>query len=162
MEDNQHASSGRAMFIVAWLLFFALVMAFFYYYESNDKGHYQVQRGVLTITADKAGHYQLAGSINDKPVQFLLDTGATLVAIPEGLATSLQLKRRYPISMQTANGVITGSLTRLNKLNFAEFELLNVKAVIIPGSEDDQVLLGMNVLSKFNMSQQNGQLVIKK
>ncbi|MDP1601917.1 MAG: retropepsin-like aspartic protease [Legionella sp.] len=150
------------MFIVAWLLFFGLMFVFFLYYGQERQENFQVHRGVLTIKADKRGHYQLTGYINDKPVKFMLDTGATFVAIPEELAQELNIEGRYPITMQTANGEVTGQLTRLEKLAFADFILYNIKAVIIPGNLDNTVLMGMNVLSQFNLSQQDGQLVIKK
>jgi aspartyl protease family protein len=150
------------MFIVAWLLLFGLLFVFFLYYGQDTQAGFQVHRGVLTIKPDKRGHYQVSGFINDKPVKFLLDTGATLVAIPEALARELNIEGRYPITMQTANGEVTGQLTRLEKLTFADFTLYNIKAVIIPGNLDNTVLMGMNVLSQFTLTQQDGQLVIRK
>ena len=162
-DNQQYARSGRIMFVVAWLLFFGLMFLFFVYFGGDtNKGSFQVHRGVLTIKPDKKGHYQIPGLINDKPVNFMLDTGATLVAIPEALANDLHIVGRYPINMQTANGEVTGQLTRLEKLSFADFTLYNIKAVIIPGNLDNTVLMGMNVLSQFNLSQEKGELVIKK
>ncbi|WP_232220421.1 retropepsin-like aspartic protease family protein [Legionella tunisiensis] len=141
--------------------YFWVIAFIFYYYGEREQGSYQVTHGAVTIVADEQGHYYIDGSINDYPVKFILDTGATLVAVPQWLATKLQLQGRYPISIQTASGEVTGTLTRLKQLSFAEFTLNNVKAVIVPGSDDDTILLGMNVLSRFNLLQQDKRLIIK-
>ncbi|STX52293.1 Aspartyl protease [Legionella busanensis] len=162
MDNNQYAHGGRIMFIITWVFFFFLLFVFFHYSDSSNKSTYQIQNGTLTIKADSSGHYRIKGSINNENVEFIIDTGATLVAIPKSLANRLGLKGRYPILLQTANGNISGSLTRLKELTFANFKLYDVKAVIMPGSDDNMVLLGMNVLSKFNLSQQNNRLIIKK
>ncbi|KTD32992.1 aspartyl protease [Legionella nautarum] len=161
MSDKQYAQTGRFMFIIAWLIFFVLLFIFFRYYNQEEKGSYQVEHGTVTITPDAQGHYRIDGYINDSPVKFIVDTGASLVAIPQTLATELNLQGRYQVNLQTAGGEVTGSLTRLQQLTFAGFTFSNVKAVIVP-SEGDLVLLGMNVLSQFNLSQQDKRLVIKK
>ncbi len=149
------------MFIIAWLIVFVLMFLFFKYYTS-EKSSYQINQGVVTIKPDDRGHYFIKGSINNYPVEFLIDTGASLVAVPEKLATQLKLQGRYMVTLKTASGEVTGSLTRINQLTFANFNLNDVRAVIVPGASEDTILLGMNVLSKFNLSQQNKQLVIKK
>ncbi|ARG96726.1 retropepsin-like aspartic protease family protein [Legionella micdadei] len=162
MNNKQHAQTGRLMFIIAWLIFFMLLFTFFYYYNQNEQGSYRIEHGTVTITPDAEGHYRIDGSIDDYPVRFMIDTGASLVAIPQELATQLGLQGRYAINLQTAGGEVTGYLTRLKKLSFAGFTLNNIKAVIIAGGEDNEVLLGMNVLSQFNLSQQDKRLIIKK
>ena len=150
------------MFIVAWVVFFILLILFFHYYNGKEQGSFQVKQGVVTIKPDDSGHYFIDGHINGQAIKFLVDTGASLVAIPQPLAHRLGLSGRYPVTLNTANGEVTGSLTRLNHLSFADFSLQDVKAVIIPNSPDETVLLGMNVLTKFNLSQENKQLIIKK
>ncbi|MBA3537333.1 MAG: retroviral-like aspartic protease family protein [Tatlockia sp.] len=162
MTDKQYTQAGRSMFIIAWLIVFVLLFLFFRYYSDGEHGSYQVNQGVVTISPDNGGHYFVKGHINEYPVEFLIDTGASLVAVPQKLATELKLQGRYTVTLKTASGEVTGSLTRLKQLSFADFNLTDVKAVIIPGSDEDTILLGMNVLSKFNLSQQNKQLIIKK
>lgn len=162
MTDQQYKQAGRSMFIIAWLIVFVLMFLFFQYYNGAEKSSYQINQGVVRITPDSSGHYYIKGRINEHPVEFLIDTGASLVAIPQKLATQFKLKGRYTVALKTAGGEVSGSLTRLQQLSFAGFNLTDVKAVIIPSSGDETILLGMNVLSKFNLSQQNRQLVIKK
>lgn len=162
MSDDQYARAGRVMFIFAWIILFSVLFLFFYYYDKSANSINSVNQNELILSSDRDGHYRIKGSINDYPVEFLVDTGASMVAIPQQLANRLQISGRYPISLSTANGEITGLLTRLQKLTFGEFKLQDVKAVIIPGDSDDTVLLGMNVLSQFNIIQQNGRLLLKR
>jgi aspartyl protease family protein len=161
MSNEQYERTGRIMFLFVWIILFIGLFLFFYYYGKSDNPTYSATRGEVLLHADKAGHYHLKGRINDYPVEFLVDTGATLVAIPQNLADRLHVVGRYPITMLTANGEVTGSLTRLKQLSFGEFVLKDVKAVIIPGAEDGIVLLGMNVLSQFNIEQQDKRLLLK-
>lgn len=149
------------MFLFAWMFLFGLLFLFFYWHDKSQDGESRVERGMVTIKADKQGHYRIKGTINDKPVEFMVDTGASLVAIPRTMADDMHLIGRYPITLDTANGQATGLLTRLEKLTFGDFQLTDIKAVILPG-DDDTVLLGMNVLSLFNLSQKGKQLVIQK
>lgn len=162
MNDEQYARTGRAMLLIAWIIFFVGMFLFFYYYENSESKVYLSSTSELAISAGRDGHYRIKGSINEYPVEFLVDTGASLVALPEKLAEKLNISGRYPVTIETANGEVTGSLTRLDKLSFGEFKLEDVKAVIIPGAEDDTILLGMNVLSRFHIVQQDKKLIIKK
>ncbi|WP_367274379.1 TIGR02281 family clan AA aspartic protease [uncultured Legionella sp.] len=162
MSDEQYNRAGRVMFLFVWIILFFGLFLFFYYYESSDSKVYVASNSEFALSADREGHYWIKGKINEHPVDFLVDTGATLVAIPQSIATQLKITGRYPITISTANGDITGSLTRLQQLSFGEFELQDIKAVIIPGSDNDTVLLGMNVLSQFNMIQEDNRLILKK
>lgn len=162
MSDEQYNRAGRVMFLLVWIILFFGLFVFFYYYDKSNSKVYVASHSEFALSADHAGHYRIKGKINEYPVEFLVDTGATLVAIPQSIATQLHVTGRYPVTISTANGDVTGSLTRLQQLSFGEFELKDIKAVIIPGSDDDTVLLGMNVLSQFNMVQEDNRLVLKK
>lgn len=162
MSDDQYARAGRVMFLLVWVILFFGLFVFFYYYDNSASKVYVANRTEFVLSADQSGHYRIKGRINEYPVEFLVDTGATLVAIPESIANHLHVTGRYPITISTANGDVTGSLTRLQQLSFGEFELKDIKAVIIPGSDDETVLLGMNVLSQFGMVQEDNRLILKK
>ncbi|KTD61509.1 aspartyl protease [Legionella spiritensis] len=162
MDNEGYARTGRNMFVIAWLILFGLLFAFFYFFSGDEKGGYQVQHGQVMIDADSQGHYRIKGYINDKPVEFMVDTGASLVAIPQSIADRLHLTGRYPVRLETANGSMTGLLTRMDTLVFGDFHLTNIKGVILPDNKSDTILLGMNVLSLFNLTQKERQLVIKK
>ncbi|BCA96313.1 aspartyl protease [Legionella antarctica] len=162
MSNDQYDRTGRIMFLFVWIILFAGLFLFFYYHQKSENTVYSSNHTEMILSADKEGHYHIKGRINEYPVEFLVDTGATLVAIPQALADRLHIRGRYPIKMFTANGEVTGSLTRLKQLSVGEFILKDVKAVIIPGNDNSLVLLGMNVLSQFNMVQQDMRLILKR
>jgi len=162
MENNQYARAGRVMFILVWIIVFVGLFLFFSYYEKTNKPVFNSNHSEMTLSPDRDGHYRVKGKINNIAVVFLIDTGATSVAIPQQLAERMHLVGRYPITIVTANGEVTGSLTRVDELSFGEFILRDVKAVIIPSRRDDEVLLGMNVLAQFNITQQDRRLILKK
>lgn len=150
------------MFLIAWLLLFGMLFFFFYLFGKSESTVKSFSRSEMVLSSDGSGHYSIKGRINDYPVHFLVDTGATFVAVPEQLATRLKLQGRYPITMSTANGDVTGYLTRINELRFGDFVFQDIKAVIMPSNDDDTVLLGMNILSQFNISQQGRDLILKR
>jgi aspartyl protease family protein len=160
MSDDQYTRTGRAMFVVVWIILFVGMFLFFYY--QGKPTVYVANHTEYIVSSDKNGHYYIQGRINDFPVEFLVDTGATSVAIPQALADRLHITGRYPITLATANGEVTGSLARVRQLSFGQFILSDVKVVIMPGSEEEEVLLGMNVLSQFNITQQGNRLVLKQ
>ena len=116
----------------------------------------------VVLLRNRNGHYVFDGEINRHKVTFLVDTGATITAIPGGLQRTLGLKAGPAISVSTANGLTTAYLTRLDQLAIGGIELFDVNASIIPGMEVDEVLLGMNVLKHFELIQRGKQLIIRQ
>ena len=162
MSDEQYAKTGRVMFLLVWIIIFISLFLFFFYQGTSEGTVLISNQREFVLGADKQGNYFIKGRINGHDVRFLVDTGASLVAIPQNLADNMQLIGRYPVTMSTANGEVTGSLTRVEQLSFGAFTLKDVKAVIIPNANDDTVLLGMNVLSRFTLTQQGRKLIIKR
>lgn len=162
MSDEQYARTGRFMFLLVWIIIFIALFLFFNYQGTQKSQVLLANQNELVLTADAQGHYFVAGTINDHPVEFLIDTGASIVAIPQNVADALHIKGSYPITLSTANGHVTGALTRVQRLSFGAFTLNNVKVVIIPADKNGLVLLGMNVLHYFDLSQNNKQLVLKR
>ena len=108
------------------------------------------------------GHFVADGRINGETVTFLLDTGATDVAIPADLAERLSLPRGTAVMLQTANGQSTGYRTVLNSLGLGDILLHDVRALIAPGFGGDQVLLGMSALKQLEFTQRAGTLVLRQ
>ena len=114
--------------------------------------------GMLVLRQRGNGHYFLEAMVNDKVVTFLVDTGATGVALPVSFARSAKINCRNKIYMNTANGIAEGCTALITKLTFGPFILTDVHAVISEGLS--QPLLGMNVLQKFKVEQNNGEMHI--
>ncbi|MGH8436900.1 MAG: retropepsin-like aspartic protease family protein, partial [Pseudomonas sp.] len=108
------------------------------------------------------GHFVSSGRINDETVLFLLDTGATDVAVPAKLAKRLGLKRGAPVTLNTANGLSNGYRTHLERLQLGAIVLHDVRALVAPGMEGDEVLLGMSALKQLEFTQRDGTLVLRQ
>jgi|TARA_B110000261_G_C12980691_1_gene316266 aspartyl protease family protein len=115
----------------------------------------------ITLKQNRQGHYVAAGKINHQTVKFLLDTGATNVAIPEHLAKRLGLKKGAAHSTVTANGTSISYSTSLASISLGDIEMRNVPASISSGMQFDEVLLGMSFIKHLKMSQQGKILTIQ-
>jgi aspartyl protease family protein len=114
----------------------------------------------VTLLRNRYGHYVASGEINDQSVVFLLDTGATLVAIPEHIASRLGLKKGASFLSETANGSSVSYRTNIDKLALGDIVMTNVPASISSGMEFDEILLGMSFLKHLKMNQQGKTLTL--
>lgn len=114
----------------------------------------------VTLQRNRAGHYEAPGRINGKPVTFLLDTGATYVAVPADLAVELGLVAGRSAWFNTANGRVEGTLTELDEVSLGGLKVHNVQGSISPGMESDTVLLGMSFLNLLTIEMQAGEMVL--
>lgn len=117
-------------------------------------------RAVVELQQNRAGMYVANGQINGQQVTFMLDTGATQVAIPQAIAEQLNLRRGTPMMVRTANGTARAYATTINELRLGDIHLQNVSGTIVPGYESEQILLGMSALSTLEFNQQNRVLTI--
>ncbi len=113
----------------------------------------------VRLQRNRSGHYVADGLIDGGPVTFLLDTGATTVVVPADQATRLGLERGMRIPIRTASGRDHAWLTHIDRLELGPLELRDVEGAIAPGLEDT-VLLGMSALSRIEMSQRDGVLIL--
>jgi len=165
LSQNPHRLLGRGMAIVASLL----VLGMFYLYfenslqaRNNPNRELQVAPGTeLVLKRSADGHYLFPGTINGRPVNFLLDTGATLVSVPAHMAADLGLRAGARQQSITANGTVSTRATRLDSMAFGPFDLRDVPASINPGMADNQVLMGMSVLKHLEFSQRGDTLVLR-
>ena len=88
------------MFILAWVMVFGLLFVFFHFQQqAGTTRSEEVRHGKLILTADRQGHYRVKGRINQIPVDFLVDTGATMIALSKSQADKMNLVGRYPITI---------------------------------------------------------------
>ena len=117
--------------------------------------------GEVVLQRNRAGHFLADGEVNGKRVTFLLDTGATYIAIPAPIARELKLKLGAPITLQTAAGPAPGYPTRLESVRVAGIEMRDMAAVVSEGLDPGTVLLGMNFLKRLEITQRGEQLVLR-
>lgn len=158
---------GKGMMIVAWGILLAF-LAFIFSEWEKDK--YNPNRDIEYAQSNKAkrvmlkrnnhGHYMASGKVNGKHVVFMLDTGATDVAIPSSLAKELALQQGQEHKVITANGVARAYRTTLNSVTLGNIQLRDVRASISPGMVGDEILLGMSALKQLDFSQSGDTLTL--
>jgi len=166
VSDDTH-SLGKTMVIGTWVLLLGLLTWFAHiWYERAENPNRTVYVGELSgqrfvqLRANRSGHYVATGAINGVEVDFLLDTGATSVSIPEGIASKIGLKPGASYQVITANGTASVFSTELSSVGLGVFERQNVQGHINPHMSGDQVLLGMSFLRHFDLSTSNDTLTI--
>lgn len=165
---DQTKSMGKGMLVLAWIAGILLLSFFFGFWEEqqinpNQRPESKRAGGAVQVILEqnRYGHYVASGTINDKPVVFLLDTGATHVVIPEGTARRLGLKKGMEMMASTANGVITVYRTEIDTIAIGDIRFHHVNASINPGMEStDEILLGMSALGDIEFRQENGTLTL--
>jgi aspartyl protease family protein len=164
--SNPFSGGGKFMLGVAWLL----ILGGLYWYFSDREARetnpntalaLSRQQGEVTLLRNRAGHYTADGEINGRRVTFLLDTGATWVALPLALGRELGLSRGAAVTLQTANGPATGYQTRLDRVRLGPLEMRDVGAVMSDGLDADTVLLGMSYLRRVEFTQREDQLILR-
>ncbi|TRW50562.1 TIGR02281 family clan AA aspartic protease [Aliidiomarina halalkaliphila] len=160
---------GRGFAILAWVSVFAVFYLFFnHYLERQNNPNQEVaswtegNTAVVELQQNRAGHYLLNGTINGRDVSFLLDTGATQVAIPGRLADELGVSRGNRVQVRTASGIATAYQTRIDDLTFGDIRLRNVSATIVPDYDSSHILLGMSALRALEFTQRDGVLTIRQ
>lgn len=169
-EVREQKRMGTAMQALAWVVLLALGVAWFA--DVLDKQHNPNQSlqthyrdgGVreVVLQRNKYGHYVTSGKINGKPVTFMLDTGATGVAIPQATATALGLQRGRAFRTQTANGLSTSYAVNLERVSVGDIELHDIAAGISPGLGMGEVLLGMSFLKHIEFTQRGDTLILRQ
>ncbi|VWX62537.1 Aspartyl protease family protein [Burkholderiales bacterium 8X] len=117
----------------------------------------------IVLPASSGGHFMTPGAINGRAVSFMVDTGATVVAMSAADAQRIGLdySKGQPVQVNTANGVAKGYLVRLNSVRVADVEIFEVEAIV---SEQTMpyVLLGNSFINRFSMRRDADQLVLEK
>jgi aspartyl protease family protein len=158
---------GKHMLYAAWIIALLMLTWLFSGWLEDDPNRAVGGRvsadgaREVVLTRGRDGHYLANGRINGVEARFMLDTGATLVAIPEKLARKMGLESGPPIQVETANGTVTAYLTRLNSVSLGNIELYNIRATINPQMEGEEILLGMSFLRKLEFTQKEDTLVLR-
>ncbi|MDO8902954.1 TIGR02281 family clan AA aspartic protease [Hydrogenophaga sp.] len=117
----------------------------------------------IVLTADARGHFLPQGQINGRSVQFMVDTGATVIAIGEAEAQRLNLnfKEGRPVRISTANGTVNAYQIQLSSVRVGDVQVYDVAAVVAP-QPMPYVLLGNSFLTRFQMQRNNDQMTLEK
>lgn len=119
------------------------------------------KRASVTLWAGTGGYFHADGTINGSPVRFLVDTGATIVALSGDDATRLGIDYRkigHPGYANTAGGVVRSYSLKLDKVEVGSITLYNVDAGVVEGSYPREPLLGMSFLGRLDMKREGDQM----
>ncbi|MBK7024133.1 MAG: TIGR02281 family clan AA aspartic protease [Sulfuritalea sp.] len=158
--DDSHIGAGPALnirAIIFWML--ALGGVFLLAFAYTGKSAVTANGNSLRVVMNQTGHFHIPGAVGPRQLNFLVDTGATTIAIPDSMRGALGVVGCESIvTLQTANGPVRGCATTLSAVDIGVFRLPNVKAVFMPNLKEP--LLGMNAIGRFRMSQQAGMLLM--
>ena len=167
--DDIPSRIGRAMLFGAWIVGLALLVLFFQRWmdaQENPNRDLAVSldaggRPQVVLARNRAGHYVAPGHINGEPVVFLIDTGATDVALPIDLARHLGLRLGAGRLARTANGDVQTWSAVLDEVDLGGLKAHRVRASVLPNMPGDQVLLGMSYLKGYELIQRDGMLILR-
>lgn len=159
---------GKTFAIIAWLILMALLFMFFQDTISKQLNPNQQLQSIqgsqgetrTVLIRNKSGHYVGTALVNNQPVDFMLDTGATTVAIDSQTAQKLGLPQGAPMQVSTANGITTAYRSRIDRLQLGDIVLTNLPTSIVPNLTGTEILLGMSALKQLEFHQQGNQLTL--
>lgn len=140
-----------------WLLLGLLAFLGFQALERREQlARIEIRGDAIELRRAGDGHFHWPGRIAGRPVEFLVDTGATRTALPQSLADALHLPRQGRETSSTAGGVVVGEVARIDLELQGGVELRGLSVTVLP--QLHAPLLGMDVLSRLHWRQQGGVL----
>jgi aspartyl protease family protein len=120
----------------------------------------------LSIPRDSRGHFETEGRIEGQRIGFMVDTGASVIALNESSAARFGLRPSrgdYKASVATANGNVKAAPTRLAMVDIGGIVVRDVDAIVLPDEALSENLLGLSFLSKLKRFEYaNGRLVLEQ
>ena len=120
----------------------------------------------ISIPRDGRGHFETEGRIDGQRIGFMIDTGASMIALNETSAARFGLRpsrNDYNATVTTANGTIKAARTRLAMVDVGGLVVRDVDATVLPDEALSENLLGLSFLSKLKRFEYaNGQMVLEQ
>lgn len=120
----------------------------------------------VMINRDERGHFQVDGRIDGRLLGFMVDTGATVVALRQGDAERVGIRPSqsdFTAEVKTANGIVHGARTQLSMVEVGGLIVRDVQAVVLPDAALSENLLGLSFLSRLRRFEfNNGRLVLEQ
>jgi aspartyl protease family protein len=116
----------------------------------------------IVLPLGSGGHFFAQGLVNGRPIRFMVDTGATTVALgmSDAKRMGIDYQKGLAVRMNTANGVAQGWKIKLSTVKIGDVEVYEVDAIV--GPDMPFALLGNSFLGRFNMNKTIDQMVLDK
>ena len=116
----------------------------------------------IELVANPAGQFVVSGSINGSAVEFLIDTGASHVAVPARLADDIGLERGPEMRVETASGIARAYHTTIDRVAIGGIVRRDVRGSIVPSMPGESALLGMTFLRGIELRQSGDRLILEQ
>lgn len=168
-QEQSISKMGRGMWYIAWGIGLVFLALFFADIEQGWQNPNEEVKSVrangyseVILQRNRYGHYVASGFINNKPVTFLLDTGASHVAVPKKVAREIGLPFGPEYKTMTANGIGRSFATRIESLSLGDISFRDVRGGITDNMPGEQVLLGMSALKQLEFTQRGDTLILRQ
>ncbi len=105
----------------------------------------------LTVEKNRRGHFQVDGRVAGRNLSFMVDTGASVIALTAQDAARIgvrPMRSEYDVNVSTANGTVKAARTRLTNVEIGGLMVRDVDALVLPEGALSENLLGLSFLSK--------------
>lgn len=120
----------------------------------------------MTLDADRHGHFKAEARVDGRSLDFLVDTGASMVVLRESAASEIgihPMPADYTAKVSTANGAIKAAPAKLDRIELGDITVFDVQALVLPDEALSQNLLGVSFLSKLRRYEYaNGRMVLEQ
>lgn len=113
----------------------------------------------MVLSPDSRGHFRVDGRVDARPMGFLVDTGASMIALTARDAETLGIHpafNDYTITVQTANGTVRAAPVTLDRVEIGNIAIRDVAAMVMPEGALTDNLLGMTFLSRLHRYEYSG------
>jgi aspartyl protease family protein len=122
--------------------------------------------GSIVLSPDSRGHFRVDGRVDARPMDFVIDTGATMMALTARDAATLGIHpafNDYTIAVQTANGTVRAAPVTLDRVEVGSIAIRDVAAMVMPEGALSDNLLGMTFLSRLHRYEySDGRMVLEQ
>jgi aspartyl protease family protein len=133
---------------------------------ANPPAQSSAGTGSVIVPRDQFGHFRTEGRIDGRPIAFLIDTGATIIALTADDAAALGIHpgiSEYTVMLKTANGIARAAPTTLDMVEVGDVMVRDVPAVVMPDGALSENLLGMSFLSRLrHFEYSEGKMVLEQ
>jgi aspartyl protease family protein len=121
---------------------------------------------MVTIARDARGHFQVEGRVDGRRLSFMVDTGASVIALTASDAARLGIRptpRQFTVTVRTANGSVKAAPVELGRVEVDGIVVRDVRALVAPDNALTENLLGLSFLTKLRRWEYaNGKLVLEQ
>jgi aspartyl protease family protein len=165
LDSGRRTISPTRSGLLPMLLFWCVVMGIAYscmtiYLKPNQAR--VLSNGDLVISRAQDGHFYTMGMVNGREAKFLVDTGASLVSVTESFAQKALILGGLKTTFKTANGERQGRVVSGVGVSVGPVHITNLKVGVgLSGFDEDEALLGQSFLSKFDITIDKDQMVLR-